>query len=209
MANIFEPEWVERDQAPLIGRAARVGAQAGAERLGATLYEIDPAGYGSPFHLHHGNEEMIIVLAGRPSLRTLEGIRELEPGDVVACPVGRRGAHPLQNNSDEPVRALVISTMTIPRSPSSSTATRFSSTPPRRAPPTGSRSPSHAGHRSTGSPASCGSQTALQAERPQRHASTCRSLGPAPPAFARAVLRQARAIAIPIVCCASPAISDP
>ncbi|HKD32445.1 MAG TPA: cupin domain-containing protein [Gaiellaceae bacterium] len=114
MANIFEPEWVEREQPPLIGRAARVGAQAGAERLGATLYEIGPRGYGSPFHFHHGNEEMIIVLAGRPSLRTLEGIRELEPGDVVACPVGRRGAHQLQNNSDEPVRALIISTMIYP-----------------------------------------------------------------------------------------------
>jgi hypothetical protein len=79
MANIFEPEWVERDQAPLIGRAARVGAQAGAERLGATLYEIDPGGYGSPFHLHHGNEEMIIVLAGRPSLRTLEASANSSP----------------------------------------------------------------------------------------------------------------------------------
>jgi uncharacterized cupin superfamily protein len=49
MANIFEPEWVERDQPPLLGRAARVGAQAGAERLGATLYEIDPGGRGSRF----------------------------------------------------------------------------------------------------------------------------------------------------------------
>jgi hypothetical protein len=49
MANIFEPEWVERDQAPLIGRAARVGAHAGAERLGATLYEIDPGGTARRF----------------------------------------------------------------------------------------------------------------------------------------------------------------
>jgi uncharacterized cupin superfamily protein len=114
LANIFEPEWIQRDQPPLVGRAARVGAEAGAERLGATLYEIDPGGYGSPFHLHHGNEEMIIVLAGRPSLRTLDGIHELGPGEVIACPVGRRGAHQLQNNSDEPVRALVISTMVYP-----------------------------------------------------------------------------------------------
>jgi uncharacterized cupin superfamily protein len=76
MANIFEPEeWVEREQPPLIGRASRVGAQAGGERLGATLYEIDPGGYGSPFHLHHGNEEMIIVLCGSPTLRTLDGTR--------------------------------------------------------------------------------------------------------------------------------------
>jgi uncharacterized cupin superfamily protein len=114
MVNIFEPEWVERDQAPLIGRAARVGAQAGAERLGATLYEIAPGVHCSPFHLHHGNEEMIVVLDGRPSLRMLDGIRELEPGDVVACPVGRRGAHQLQNHGDEPVRVLVISTMVDP-----------------------------------------------------------------------------------------------
>jgi uncharacterized cupin superfamily protein len=114
MANIFEPEWVERDQPPLIGRAARVGAQAGAERLGATLYEIAPGGCGSPFHLHHGNEELIIVLAGRPTLRTLAGTRELEPGEVVACPVGRRGAHQVQNNSPEPVRVLVVSTMIYP-----------------------------------------------------------------------------------------------
>jgi uncharacterized cupin superfamily protein len=114
MANIFEPEWVEREQPPLIGRVARVGAQAGAERLGATLYEIDPGGCGSPFHLHHGNEEMIVVLSGRPTLRTLVGTRELEPGEVVACPVGRQGAHQLQNNSDEEVRVLVISTMVYP-----------------------------------------------------------------------------------------------
>jgi quercetin dioxygenase-like cupin family protein len=130
LANIFEPEWVQRDQPPLVGRAARVGAEAGAERLGATLYEIDPGGYGSPFHLHHGNEEMIIVLAGRPSLRTLDGIRELGPGEVIACPVGRRGAHQLQNNSDEPARALVSARWCIPRSLSSSTATRSSSSAP-------------------------------------------------------------------------------
>jgi uncharacterized cupin superfamily protein len=114
MANIFEPEWVERDQPPLVGRAARVGAQAGAERLGATLYEIDPGGCGSPFHLHHGNEEMIIVVSGRPTLRTLDGSRELEPGDVVACPVGPRGAHQVQNKTVEPVRVLVVSTMAYP-----------------------------------------------------------------------------------------------
>jgi uncharacterized cupin superfamily protein len=91
-----------------------VGAAAGAERLGATLYEIDPGGVGSPFHIHHANEEMIVVLSGRPTLRTSEGTRELEPGEVVACPVGPRGAHQLQNNTDEPVRALVVSTMVYP-----------------------------------------------------------------------------------------------
>jgi uncharacterized cupin superfamily protein len=57
---------------------------------------------------------MIIVLSGRPTLRTLTGTRELEPGEVVACPTGRRGAHQLQNNRSEPVRVLVVSTMVYP-----------------------------------------------------------------------------------------------
>ena len=114
MANLNDPEWVERTDAPLRGRTARVGALAGAERLGATLYEIDPGQNGSPFHLHHANEEMIIVLSGWPTLRTLDGSRSLEPGDVVACPVGQAGAHQLKNQTDAPVRALVISTMIYP-----------------------------------------------------------------------------------------------
>jgi uncharacterized cupin superfamily protein len=114
VANVFDPEWVEREQAPFLGRAARVGAQAGAERLGATLYEIDPGSCGSPFHIHHGNEELIVVLQGRPTLRTLDGVRELEPGEVVACPVGPRGAHQVRNDTKEPVRVLVVSTMVFP-----------------------------------------------------------------------------------------------
>jgi len=79
-----------------------------------TLYEILPGQNGSPFHLHHANEEMIIVLAGRPTLRTIDGSRVLEPGDVVACPRGPAGAHQLQNCTEQPVRALVVSTMVYP-----------------------------------------------------------------------------------------------
>ena len=114
MPNLFKPEWVERTDAPLRGRTARVGAAAGAERLGATLYEIDPGQNGSPFHLHHGNEEMIIVLSGSPTLRTIDGTRALDAGDVVACPVGRAGAHQVQNLTSDPVRVLVVSTMIYP-----------------------------------------------------------------------------------------------
>jgi uncharacterized cupin superfamily protein len=114
MVNIYDPEWVEHEYAPLRGRTARIGAPAGCMQLGATLYEIDPGQNGSPFHLHHANEEMIIVLSGRPTLRSLEGSRILEPGEVIACPVGRAGAHQLQNQTEAPVRALVISTMIYP-----------------------------------------------------------------------------------------------
>jgi uncharacterized cupin superfamily protein len=114
MPNLHDPEWVERTDAPLRGRTYRIGAPAGAERLGATLYEIDPGQNGSPFHLHHANEEMIIVLSGRPTLRTLDGSCVLTAGDVVACPAGRAGAHQLRNPTEDAVRVLVISTMVYP-----------------------------------------------------------------------------------------------
>jgi uncharacterized cupin superfamily protein len=111
---VFEPDWSDRDEPGLCGRVSRIGAQAGAERLGATVYEIAPGSAGSPMHAHHANEEMIIVLSGSPLLRDPEGRRRLVVGEVVSCPSGRRGAHQLINDSDEPVRALVISTMIYP-----------------------------------------------------------------------------------------------
>lgn len=115
MPNVFEPEWErEIDQPPFRLRGARVGAQAGAERLGASVYELPPGGASFPMHAHHANEEMIVVLAGRPTLRTPEGERELEPGELVACPVGRRGAHRLDNRGADPARVLVLSTLELP-----------------------------------------------------------------------------------------------
>jgi uncharacterized cupin superfamily protein len=114
VANVFDPEWQFRGKKPFLSRVARVGAQAGAERLGASLYEIEPGGRVSPLHVHHANEELIVVLSGQPTLRTVDGSRELEPGEVVACPVGRRWAHTLQNASNEPVRVLIVSTMIYP-----------------------------------------------------------------------------------------------
>ena len=111
MPNIFNPEW----EAELPGlRGQRVGAAAGGEKLGATLYEVDPGGRVSPLHIHHANEEMLFVVSGRPTLRTGDGERELEEGEVVAFPSGRRGAHQVLNRSDAPARVLIASTMIYP-----------------------------------------------------------------------------------------------
>jgi uncharacterized cupin superfamily protein len=115
MANIFEPTWNgEVDRAPYRWKRAYVGRQAGSEKLGASLFEVAPGASTFPLHAHHSNEELIIVLAGTLWLRTPEGERELGPGDLVACPSGLRGAHRLDNRSDQPTRVLVVSTMLAP-----------------------------------------------------------------------------------------------
>jgi uncharacterized cupin superfamily protein len=115
MANVFRPEWdAERDQPPFRWRRARLGRQAGTESLGASLYELEPGARTFPLHAHYANEELIIVLAGKPTLRTLNGERELEEGDVVACPAGRQGAHRLDNAGKTMARVLIVSTMRAP-----------------------------------------------------------------------------------------------
>lgn len=113
--NVFEPSFdAEQDEPPFTWRRARLGRQAGGEKLGASLFELPRGASSFPLHVHHANEELIVVLAGRPTLRTIDAERELSPGEVVACPSGRRGAHRIDNRTDEPIRFLIVSTMIAP-----------------------------------------------------------------------------------------------
>ena len=115
MANLFDPEFDDTAEDPGFSyRRARLGRQAGAQRLGASLYDVAPGQATFPYHAHTANEEMLIVVSGRPSLRTPDGWRELAEGEVVAFPVGEEGAHLLMNRSDSPARVLVISEMNAP-----------------------------------------------------------------------------------------------
>jgi uncharacterized cupin superfamily protein len=109
MPNIYEPDL----QPSGAGRRSRLAEAAGGEHLGATLYELDP-GDAMHFHYHLGREELLIVLAGRLSLRTGDGMRELPEGEVVAFPRGERGAHGYENRTDAPVRVLVVSEQNAP-----------------------------------------------------------------------------------------------
>jgi len=88
-----------------------VGRQAGARELGASVFELPPGASTFPLHAHYANEELLVVLAGRPTLRTIDGERELEEGDVVSFPTGRGGAHRVDNRTGAAVRVLVVSTM--------------------------------------------------------------------------------------------------
>lgn len=113
--NIFDPDFdAEQDKPPFSWRRARIGRQSGSEKLGTSLFELQPGASSFPLHVHHANEELLMVVAGTPTLRTLDGQRELQTGEVVAFPTGRGGAHRLDNRSDEPARFVIVSTMISP-----------------------------------------------------------------------------------------------
>ena len=110
--NIFEPGAWERAMGPV--RASRLAARAGSEQLGCALYELDAGAQAAPYHTHHANEELMIVLEGELELRTPEGLRTVPAGALVAFVAGPDGAHRVRNSSDGRARYLVISTMRFP-----------------------------------------------------------------------------------------------
>src|SRR3954452_5335866 len=115
MTNVYEPHWdVERDEPPYRWRRARLGRQTGARHLGASLFELSPGASSFPLHAHYANEELLVVVAGRPTRDTLSGSRPLEPGDTDAFPAGRDGTHRIRNDTDEAVRVRIVSTMHAP-----------------------------------------------------------------------------------------------
>jgi uncharacterized cupin superfamily protein len=63
-----------------------------------------------PVSLPPAEEEIVIVLSGTPALRTPDGCRVLDEGEVVDFPRGEHGAHQLVNRGQETVRFLAVST---------------------------------------------------------------------------------------------------
>jgi len=111
MANLDDRDGLQRrDHDGFRANRFRIGQRLGTERLGASVWEVEPGQAAYPYHLHLTEEELLLVLAGRPSLRTPDGWRELAEGDLVSFPRGERGAHQIVNRTDELVRFLAIST---------------------------------------------------------------------------------------------------
>lgn len=87
---------------------ARLARQLGARMVGASLWEVPPGEAAYPYHWHVSQEEIVVVLEGRPSLRTPDGWREVEEGEVLFFPTGEAGAHQLHNPTDATVRFLAV-----------------------------------------------------------------------------------------------------
>ena len=109
--NIWTDTWdADEDWSGGGGRTKRLPH---GPNLGASIYELAPGNWVG-YHFHHGAEELMVVLHGRPTLRTRNSERQLVEGDVVHFPTGPDGAHGVSNDTDEPVRFLMASTLPSP-----------------------------------------------------------------------------------------------
>ena len=108
--NVNTDEWdVERKTV----RIRHIGHAFGSELIGGILLELEP-GHRGPYHLHHGNEELALVISGSVTVRGPEDGPRLGPGDLAFFARGRAGLHALENHSDEPARVLLLSSKVSP-----------------------------------------------------------------------------------------------
>jgi uncharacterized cupin superfamily protein len=106
--------WNPADPEGFRSGQARLGPELGARRTSATVYELPPGQAVCPFHFEYGEEEWLLVLDGRPSVRTPEGTRELAPRELVFFPTGPTGAHQVRNDSGETARVVMWSEVVWP-----------------------------------------------------------------------------------------------
>ncbi|MGE4372459.1 MAG: cupin domain-containing protein [Xanthobacter sp.] len=91
---------------------ASISGPSGAGRLGARYVEVPPGKRAWPFHAHHANDEMFVILGGCGRLRFGAEEYHVAAGDVVMCPAGgAETAHQLCAGGEEPLRYLAISSM--------------------------------------------------------------------------------------------------
>ena len=96
------------------GLGAALASGTAAQKLGLSIDIVPPGKQSCPYHLHHAQEEMFIVLEGTGTLRVAGQRLPVRAGDVIFIPPGPEFPHHLINTSDAPLKYLSISTQESP-----------------------------------------------------------------------------------------------
>lgn len=91
-----------------------VSAGTQARKLGCGVDTVPPGMQSCPYHFHHTQEEIFIILAGQGTLRVADELLPVRAGDVIFIPCGPDYPHQLLNTSDAPLDYLSISTQERP-----------------------------------------------------------------------------------------------
>jgi len=112
----FDAAPLEREvRAPLYDTlCARLARGTAARKLGASVDTVAPGMRSCPYHFHHAQEEMFVILAGHGTLRVAGEMLPLRAGDIAFIPPGPDYPHQIINTSDAPLRYLSISTRETP-----------------------------------------------------------------------------------------------
>jgi uncharacterized cupin superfamily protein len=90
----------------------RLAAIVGAKHMQLDIRSLDPGRFSFPYHFHRAAEEAFVILSGSATLRSPEGFRTLEAGELVFIEEGPAGAHQLYNHTGAPCVYVDIRTTT-------------------------------------------------------------------------------------------------
>ena len=85
-----------------------------ARKLGAGYDVLAPGMRSCPYHLHHAQEEMFVILDGQGTLRVAGEMIPIAASDVIDIPPGPEYPHQIINTSAAPLKYLSISTQEYP-----------------------------------------------------------------------------------------------
>ena len=109
--NFNDVELRHETRAPLYdSRGARLAPGTAASKLGASIDIVAPGMRSCPYHLHHAQEEMFVLLEGSGTLRVAGEMLALKTGDVIFIPAGPAYPHQIINTSDAPLKYMSVST---------------------------------------------------------------------------------------------------
>jgi uncharacterized cupin superfamily protein len=89
---------------------SRLSEGTAARKLSLSVDTVPPGKRSCPYHFHHAEEEIFIVIEGTGTLRVAGELLPLKGGDVVFIPAGPEYPHHILNTSDAPLKYLSIGT---------------------------------------------------------------------------------------------------
>ena len=111
IANLDEVAFTDvEDNGYYTSKRAQFSDGIGARQLGYNLTVLPPGKAQCPFHNHHGEEEMFLILEGVGELRFGSERYAIRKHDVIACPTGGpEVAHQIINTGSTDMRYLALS----------------------------------------------------------------------------------------------------
>ncbi len=113
LMNLDQVEFDDiEDNGYYTSRRGQISDHIGARKLGYNLTVLPPGKAQCPFHNHHGEEEMFLILEGTGELRFGDQRYPLRAHDVIACPTGGpEVAHQIINTGPSDLRYLALSSL--------------------------------------------------------------------------------------------------
>ncbi|MBT0670360.1 cupin domain-containing protein [Novosphingobium profundi] len=86
----------------------RLAPAGGLTHMNASHVRLEPGAASSQRHWHHGEDELVIMLAGEATLVEDSGRTRIVAGDVCAWPAGTANGHCLINESTAPCLFVAV-----------------------------------------------------------------------------------------------------